>query len=214
MTSTSVAGSTKDDLVRMARRLFSSQGYAGTSLDAVVAGAQVTKGALYHHFSGKQELFRAVHADVEADAVRRIDAAAATETDPWEAAQAGLRAFLEVAREPDYRRLIIQDGPAVLGVAHTQASTRTTYATVRRLVAASLASGTWTVPEQLTESFSRIVFGALSSAGAEVATSQDPGGEAAQVELSVGLLIAALRHLSTEHDSVDAAISAASLSSS
>lgn len=202
------AGSTKDDLIRVARRLFSEQGYAATSLDAVVAGAEVTKGALYHHFEGKQDLFRAVHSDVEADAVRRVSAAADTESDPWAAARAGLQTFLEIAREPEYRRLIIQDGPAVLGVAHTESSARSTYTTVRRMVAASLASGTWQVPEALTDTFSRIVFGALSSAGAVVATSDDPQAAAAQVELSMGLLIAALRRLSTEHDSPEAAIDA------
>lgn len=209
MTSTPpVAGTTKDDLIRVARSLFTAQGYAATSLDAVVAGAAVTKGALYHHFEGKQDLFRAVHATVEADAVRRIGAAADEEPDPWAAAWAGFRAFLEVAREPGYRRLIIQDGPAVLGVAHTQASSRSTYATVRRLVAASLASGTWEVPETLTDTFSRIVFGALSTAGAVVATSDDPGAEATQVEQSVGLLMAALRQLTTEHPSPQEAIRA------
>lgn len=198
--------STKDELVRAARKLFSDQGYAATSLDAVVAEADVTKGALYHHFDGKRDLFLAVHADVEADAVRRIDGAADAGADPWDAAQAGLRAFLEIAREDGYRRLIIQDGPAVLGVAHTQASTRSTFATVRRLVAASLTSGTWEPGEDLVDTFSRIVFGALSSAGAVVATSPDPMLEATQVELSVGLLIAALRQLSTGHDSWEAAV--------
>lgn len=208
MTSTHPApGGTKDDLVRVARELFAAQGYAATSLDAVVAGAQVTKGALYHHFEGKQDLFRAVHAEVEADAVRRIAAAADAEPDPWAAAWAGVRAFLEVAREPDYRRLIVQDGPAVLGVAHTQASGRSTYATVRRLVTASLTSRAWELPDELTDTFSQIVFGALSTAGAVVATSDDPDSEAVRAERSVGLLIAALRTVGTAHESLEAAIS-------
>ena len=54
------SASTKRALVDVAEALFAEQGYAGTSLDTVVAGAEVTKGALYHHFSGKQALFEAV----------------------------------------------------------------------------------------------------------------------------------------------------------
>ena len=91
-----------------------------------------------------------------------------------------------------------------------EASARTTYTSVRRLVAAALGAGVWSVPEALVETFGRIVFGALSSAGARVATSQDPGAEASQVGLAVGLLIAALRRVSTEHDSLEDAVAAIS----
>lgn len=198
---------TKQDLVRSARALFTSQGYAATSLDAIVAAAEVTKGALYHHFDGKKDLFVAVHRDVDTDAVRRIDAAVDAEGDPWAAASTGMHAFLDVAREPDYRRVIIQDGPAVLGTPHGEASGRTTFATVRRVVSATLTSGGWEVPDALLESFCRIMFGALSAAGAAVATSGTPDEEATRVELCVGLLVSALRQVSAQHGSLEAAVS-------
>ena len=66
----------------MAEELFTEHGYAATSLDAIVAGAQVTKGALYHHFSGKQALFEAVFERVEADASRAIQDVAARAPGP------------------------------------------------------------------------------------------------------------------------------------
>ena len=69
------SASTKRALVEVAEQLFTEHGYANTSLDSIVAGAQVTKGALYHHFSGKQALFEAVFERVEQDASRRIQKA-------------------------------------------------------------------------------------------------------------------------------------------
>src|SRR3954449_11741459 len=82
------SASTKGALVEVAEGLFTEHGYANTSLDAIVAGAQVTKGALYHHFSGKQALFEAVFERVEADAARAIQKALKGHRDPWEKAQA------------------------------------------------------------------------------------------------------------------------------
>ena len=105
------SASTKRALVDVAEELFTEHGYANTSLDAIVAGARVTKGALYHHFSGKQALFEAVFERVETDASKAINKALKGKRDPWEKAQAGLRAFLEVVQEPRYRRIVIQEGP-------------------------------------------------------------------------------------------------------
>src|ERR1051325_10333674 len=73
-----------------AERLFTEHGYAATSLDAIVAGADVTKGALYHHYSGKQALFEAVFEKVESDASRAINRALKGKRDPWQKARAGL----------------------------------------------------------------------------------------------------------------------------
>src|SRR6201990_319681 len=90
------SASTKRALVEVAEELFTEHGYANTSLDAIVAGARVTQGALYHHFSGKQALFEAVFERVESDSSRTIQKSLRGKKDPWEKAQAGLRAFLGV----------------------------------------------------------------------------------------------------------------------
>src|SRR6476620_836307 len=78
------SASTKKALIEVATAQFTEHGYGGTSLDTIVAGARVTKGALYHHFSGKQAVFEAVFVAVEDDASRKIKSALKGATDPWE----------------------------------------------------------------------------------------------------------------------------------
>lgn len=197
---------TKRALVETARRHFTEDGYTATSLDTIVAGAKVTKGALYHHFRNKQDLFLAVHHAIEADAVRRIDAILERYDDPWQAATHGLHTFLDIAREPEYRRIVVQEGAAVLGAARPPDSERSTFAPVRHLVRATLTSGRWNVPEPMVDTFSHIFFGALNSAGQSLASSTEPEEETIRIETSVGLLLAAVRHLSTRHDSLEAAM--------
>src|SRR5688572_30951590 len=97
------SASTRRALIDMGEQLFTEHGYSATSLDTIVAGADVTKGALYHHFSGKQALFEAVFERVEDDAARAIHQALKGHQDPWEKATAGLRAFLTVVQEPRYQ---------------------------------------------------------------------------------------------------------------
>src|SRR5690348_15929610 len=105
------SASTRRALVDVAEELFTEHGYAATSLDAIVAGADVTKGALYHHYSGKQAVFEAVFERVEAEGAQTIQESLRDKDDPWEKAIAGLRAFLDVVRQPAYSRIVVQDGP-------------------------------------------------------------------------------------------------------
>jgi AcrR family transcriptional regulator len=102
-------------LTAAARELFAADGYAATSLDAVVAKAGVTKGALYHHFSGKRDLFGAVFVSEQVRISGAIIAAAGRHPDPWEAFEAGCRAFIEACQEPGVQRIVLLDAPAALG---------------------------------------------------------------------------------------------------
>ncbi|MCY7403003.1 MAG: TetR/AcrR family transcriptional regulator, partial [Nocardioides sp.] len=171
---TRYSASTKRALIDVAEVQFTEHGYAGTSLDAIVAGADVTKGALYHHFSGKQAVFEAVFERVEAQASEAIARAAAEHQDPWHRAQAGLRAFLEAVQQPGYRRVVIVDGPSVLGHERfREQEERSTYAIVLEIVRSVLTGDTWDPGEAMLDTFARIVFGALSAAGGAVATSDD-----------------------------------------
>ncbi len=190
------SASTKRALVEIAEGLFTEHGYANTSLDAIVAGARVTKGALYHHFSGKQALFEAVFEQVESDASRAINKALKGKKDPWEKAQAGLRAFLGVVREPRYRRIVIQEGPAVLGYERfREQEERSTFATVLDIVRSVLGAGAWELDEEMLQTFARIFFGAMSSAGESVATAEDPVEAADRVETAISFIIAGFRSL-------------------
>ncbi|GAW50076.1 MULTISPECIES: TetR/AcrR family transcriptional regulator [unclassified Nocardioides] len=190
------SASTKRALVDVAEELFTENGYAATSLDAIVAGARVTKGALYHHFSGKQALFEAVFERVESDASRAIQKSLKGHRDPWQKAQAGLRAFLEVVQEARYRRIVIQEGPSVLGYErYREQEERSTFANVLDIVRSVLSAGEWELDEDLSQTFARIFFGAMSSAGESVSSAEDPIQAAANVETAIGFILAGFRAL-------------------
>ena len=190
------SASTRRALVDVATELFTAQGYAGTSLDEIVAGARVTKGALYHHFSGKQALFESVFEKVEERAARDIHKAVRGNRDPWEKALGGLRAFLEVLQAARYRRIVIADGPAVLGYErYREQEERSTFATVLDIVRSVLGAGSWELDEAMLQTFARIFFGAMSSAGESVATAEDPEEAADRVEAAIGFIIAGFRSL-------------------
>lgn len=190
------SASTKRALVEVAEELFTAHGYANASLDSIVAGAQVTKGALYHHFSGKQALFEAVFERVEDDASRTIQKALKGQRDPWEKARTGLRIFLEVVQEPRYRRIVVQDGPAVLGHERfREQEERSTYANVVDIVRSVLVAGAWDLDEDMVQTFARIFFGAMSSAGESVAGAEDPNVAADRVEVAISFIIAGFQAL-------------------
>src|SRR6266480_6781390 len=97
-------------LVAAARELFAERGYAGVGTEEIVRAAGVTRGALYHHFDGKRELFAAVYEDVERQLVERIAASAmASAGDPMEALQAGAEAFLDACEDPAVQRIALLD---------------------------------------------------------------------------------------------------------
>jgi AcrR family transcriptional regulator len=104
---------TRQALLQAARELFGERGYAATSLDEVAQAAKVTKGALYHHYSGKQELFGAVYEQVKREVSERA-ATAFLEPDPWEDLCTGCEAMLDAHLDPLVRRILLHDAQAVL----------------------------------------------------------------------------------------------------
>src|SRR6476469_2006284 len=193
------SASTRRALVDVAERLFTEHGYAATSLDAIVAGADVTKGALYHHYSGKQALFEAVFERVESAGAQSIQDALTGVQDPWDKALSGLRAFLEVVRQPSYSRIVIQDGPSVLGYERfREQEERSTFAYVLDIVGAVLRAGEWDLDPQLQHTFARIFFGAMSSSGTSVSTSEDADAEAERVEVAITFILSGLRALAEQ----------------
>ncbi len=188
------SASTRRALVDVATELFSEQGYAGTSLDEIVAGARVTKGALYHHFSGKQALFESVFEQIEESAASQIHTAVRESEDPWAKALGGLRAFLDVLQEPAYRRIVIADGPAVLGYErYREQEERTTFGIVQEIVSSVLDS--YDLEPSMIETFSRVFFGAMSASGSAVSSADDPRKAGAEVEAAIGYILAGLRQM-------------------
>jgi AcrR family transcriptional regulator len=105
---------TRAELVRAARELFGERGYAETSIDEVVARAGVTKGAVYHHFEGKEDLFRAVFEQVHREVTDQV-AAVFLGPDPWDALLEGCGLWVDAHLDPSVRRIVLQDARAVLG---------------------------------------------------------------------------------------------------
>jgi AcrR family transcriptional regulator len=104
---------TRHALLDAACKLFGEYGYAATSIDDVAHAANVTKGAFYHHYAGKQELFAGVYEQVKREVSERV-AAAFLEPDPWVDLCAGCQAMLDAHLDPSVRRIVLQDAQAVL----------------------------------------------------------------------------------------------------
>src|SRR5436305_856505 len=106
---------TRAALVNAARPLFAARGYAAVGTEEIVRAAGVTRGALYHHFEGKNELFAAVYEQIEAELVAELGEVAAGASDPLDALHRGAAAFLEACRRPEIQRISLIDAPSVLG---------------------------------------------------------------------------------------------------
>jgi AcrR family transcriptional regulator len=115
------AEQTRQAIVEAARDAFAAHGFAATSTTAIAADAGVTRGALYHHFADKTELFRAVFLEIEHELNETVVGAALAQTDSLSAFVAGCGAVLDFAARPDYQRIVVVDAPAVLGVAEWHA---------------------------------------------------------------------------------------------
>jgi AcrR family transcriptional regulator len=111
------AADTRGALISAARRLFAAHGFDGTGTEQIVAEARVTRGALYHHFRDKADIFRAAMAEAAADvATRLIDEQLATDAQsPMAEIREGVSAFLDVCVDGDFQRIVLVDGPRVLG---------------------------------------------------------------------------------------------------
>src|SRR5262245_28177296 len=109
------AKETRHRLEQVARKLFAQRGFAEVSAEEIVASADVTRGALYHHYDGKEGLFEAVVDTLMREVHAKLAKAAAGAGDPLQAIERGIGAFLKVCSEPIAKRILLVDGPAVLG---------------------------------------------------------------------------------------------------
>jgi AcrR family transcriptional regulator len=186
------SSSTKKALLDSATTLFTDHGYAGTSLDEVVAAARVTKGALYHHFPSKLALFENVFLRVQESTTTEIGKAINTSKDPWERAQTGLQKFLEVCRQPEFRRICMQEGPVALGHERWQeAEKASSYGIVQGIVEELLDDLGDT--DQLGEAFTAVFYGAIRSASEYVSDAEDPDAASEEVQATIGALLTGLR---------------------
>lgn len=192
--SRSSSSSTKRALLDSATTLFADRGYAGTSLDEIVAASRVTKGAFYHHFPSKLALFEAVFTRLQAAAITRVRAAFESGSDPWDQARAGMRAYLDVSRESEFRRICMQEAPVALGQeAFTEAERAASLGFIHDVVAGLVDDlGPFPVDR---EALAAIFYGAIRASAEFVADASDPALASARVEESIDLILTALRQL-------------------
>ena len=169
------SGQTRTALLDAARGLFGTLGYAAVSTTEIVAEAGVTRGALYHHFADKRELFRAVYEGVEEDLTRR-SAAALTLGDSEDivaALIAGGEAFLDACLDRPIRRIVLEDGPAVLGWAEWRAiGERHGLGVIEGALRYGVESGR--LRELPVRASAHALLGALDELALWVATAEDP----------------------------------------
>lgn len=166
---------TRSALLAQSRRLFTEKGYAGVGLAEIVAAAGVTKGALYHQFDGKTDLFRAVHAGIQQEVAHQVAAAAQARTDPWQQLTTGCRTFLAASTAPAVRQIMLIDGPAVLGwhqwrTVDEAASGRHLSEVLDSLITAG------TIPPQPVEPLTHLLSGAMNEAALWLADDAGTGG--------------------------------------
>jgi AcrR family transcriptional regulator len=165
---------TRQRLVAAARALFGARGYAGVGTEQIVRAAGVTRGALYHQFRDKADLFAAVAEEVEAEIAERIAAGAAgAAADPVGALRAGAQLFLEACAEPEVERIILLDAPAVLGwEAWRDLAGRYGLGLVQLALQSAMDAGA-IVPQPVVP-LAHVLIGALDECALYVARAEDP----------------------------------------
>ena len=106
---------TRSKLIASARRAFGTVGYADASMDDFAAEVGLTRGAIYHHFGGKDGLLEAVVMQIDAEMTARLNAVSAGADNPWRGFVNECVAYIEMALEPEIQRILHRDGPAILG---------------------------------------------------------------------------------------------------
>ena len=186
------ADATRTALSAAARQLFTERGYAATSTTEIVERAGVTRGALYHHFAAKDELFRAVFEQLEGEVTEHVAHQALTSDDPLEQLRRGTRAYLDACIDPAVQRVVLLDGPSVLGWETWQEiEQRYGYGLVLAGVEAAIGAGL--ISAQPVEPLAHVLFGALTEAGMVVARADEPRTARAEMEAAMDRLLDGLR---------------------
>ena len=186
------ARATRETLIEAALELFTERGYAAVGTEEIVARAKLTRGALYHHFADKRDLFRAVFQRVEGDLVQRIGARMEAVDDPWELMLAGMRAFLDACEEPAVKQIALTDAPAVLGWKEwREIDNRHGLGLTRAALEGAVAAGM--LRPIAVEPMAHLFVAALSEAAFVIAYADRPRKARAEVEQALLQLVEGLR---------------------
>jgi AcrR family transcriptional regulator len=185
--------STRGALIEAARSLFAERGYADVGTEEIVRAAGVTRGALYHHFDAKVDLFEAVYEQVEAELAERIAAGAlaANAESPLEAMRAGAEMFLQACTEPEAQRIALLDGPSVLGWDRwREIAAEHGLGLIEASLQVAVDAGA--IAPQPVRPLAHVLMGALDEAAMLVARAEDPERMRAEVGRTLDTLLGAL----------------------
>jgi AcrR family transcriptional regulator len=179
---------TRGALVATARRLFAERGYADVSAAEIVSTAGLSRGALYHHYADKADLFRAVFIELETELSAEIQAAADRADNPAEAMVASLDAYLSACERDDIVRIVLTDAPAVLGWrAWREIETEHGLGTITESLERAMAAGL--MVEQPVRVLAQLLLSALIEAALLVAdASQSDQRATVRAEVRHGLI--------------------------
>jgi AcrR family transcriptional regulator len=175
-TQTERTAATRAVLIDAARKLFADRGFGGISTQEIVAAAGVTRGALYHQFTDKADLFLAVYEQVERELVAGVAAqiASAQPAGPLAAMRIGARLFLDRCSAPDVQRIVLVDAPSVLGWDKWRAiGVKYGLGVIEAMLAQAVADGS--IPEQPLRPVAHVLLGALDEAALYVSRAENSG---------------------------------------
>jgi AcrR family transcriptional regulator len=187
------AAETRETLIAAARPLFAADGFAGVALETIVRAAGVTRGALYHHFADKTDLFAAVFERVEAEVAARMGEALASakQTDPVEVMRLGVDFWLDACSDPEVQRITLLDAPAVLGWTRwTEIGDQYNAGVVRELLTNAVDTGR--IPPQPIEATALTMLGAMREVTLYVARAEDHAKARAEAGAVMDRMIRAL----------------------
>jgi AcrR family transcriptional regulator len=186
------AKATRDALVRAALDLFTERGYAEVGTEEIVARAKVTRGALYHHFRDKRDLFRSVFERVEDELMERIGARMGGADNPWDLMVTGRRSFLDACEEPAVKQIALIDAPAVLGWSEwREIDNRHGLGLTRAALEGAVSAGV--LRPIAVEPMAHLFVAALSEAAFVIAYAGRPRKARAEVEEALLQLVEGLR---------------------
>jgi AcrR family transcriptional regulator len=181
---------TRAALIAAARPLFAQRGFAGVGTEEIARAAGVTRGALYHHFEGKRELFEAVYERIEIELAERIAAGAlqANATSPLAAMKAGAEMFLLASTEPETQQIVLLDGPSVLGWDRwREIAAEHGLGLIEATLQAAVEAGE--IDSQPVRPLAHVLMGALDEAAMLVARAEDAERMRAEVGRTLGVLL-------------------------
>lgn len=163
---------TRAKLIASARRAFATVGYANASMDDFTAEAGLTRGALYHHFGDKKGLFEAVIAQIDREMAARLTAVSAKAKTRWQGFIDENIGYVEMALDPEVQRIVLCDGPAVLGDPAQWPNANACIQSVTKNLAALKEEGV--IRDIDPEAMARLISGASLYAAQWIANSDDP----------------------------------------